>query len=519
MCHVTIVNQKPQVDQVYLSVEGIPAEWVEGTSKEIQLQANGGRKEVQLIINVPRNSSARAKDYAVQILAHSTAQKALDQGYAKATWKVLPFDDVKMTVIPPKASGRKSATYNVHLRQDGNTKTTYTLSGASDDDDNPIEFKFAGRFVEQPKLSVDLEPEIKIPPVRMKVKTSRRWVGTSAKRVLTVQATRDGSVLTTDAQFNHLATFPPWVWVVVPALLIGIAFLVFYTFKPQDPEVWTVPPQEQLVEGVPFVLHWDGKTANRIMVRLDGQDLPSVGIRDEYHHPGTTEKTFNVIVQGENFFGKSNPRNATFRLKAPPPKARAVIESFTADPPSITKGNFVTLKWKIRNATRAKVDPGIGIVDPKDGSVPTAPLDMTQQFKLIAYVDDVQSDERTVTVTVGQPAPAVIEFTARDPKRNRVGPMLQINQGDAVEFSWQTRNAKGIQIGAINPLPLSTPEGIRQAIFTGRGVYTLNLIVMDEQGMTQSSKPIQVTVTCGGIKKALVPIGKGCNDKQGIKWQ
>ena len=70
-------------------------------------------------------------------------------------------------------------------------------------------------------------------------------------------------------------------------------------------------------------------------------------------------------------------------------------------------------------------------------------------------------------------------------------------------------NAKGIQIGAINPLPLSTPEGIRQAIFTGRGVYTLNLIVMDEQvELTQSSKPIQVTVTCGGIKKALVPIGK-----------
>jgi len=520
-CQVTIVNQQSRVDHFHLSVAGIPPSWVvDGTLKDVELKASGGKKVIPLVVKVPKDSSARAGDYHVQIVATSKAQSAVDQAFAKATWTVLPFDSVSMTVTPPKVSGRKVARFTVNLRQDGTGDPEYTLSAAGDDDEKQFEFAFATkRDIEEPQARVQLKPA-STKTLKLKLTAPRKWIGAAEKCGITVNAqANDGTVLTKEVRFFHRAVFPPWFLAVVPVVLLAVGFVVFYVMKPQDPDVWTVPPQEQLVQGEPFILRWNGKTANRIIVRVDGQDLPNAGIRDEYRHPGTTEKSINVMVQGENFFGKSNPRNTTFRLRPPPGKPAAVIQSFTANPSNVIKGQYVTLRWSILNATSAKVDPGIGTVNPKEGSVPTAPLEMTQQFKLTAYVDNEQSAESTVTVTVSEPLPEIVEFSARDPKRNRLGPVLEVDQGDEVEFSWKTRNARNVQIQAISTVPLSTSDGMRLAEFTGRGLYTLTLVVTSADGVaSQTSPSVQVKVNCGGLKKIPNPFVK-CSDKQGIKWK
>jgi eukaryotic-like serine/threonine-protein kinase len=519
-CKVTLVNQKPQNDQVHLTVEGIPAEWVEGASKEVSLQASGGKKEIQLTINVPRNSSGRADVYSVEIRAHSTAQRNADQGFAKATWTVLPFDDVKMTIRPPKNSGRRYAKYSVDIRQEGNVQTTYELSGGGDDnDEKPLEFGFKGRWAEQPKLKVDLSPDRKMAPVSLKVTAPRRWVGTAAKRSFTINAAKNGSTLTAEAQFNHRAMFPPWMLVVAPVILAGVIAVVLYLIRPQIPSLRTDPAN--IVAGDQFTLYWDGFGASSIRISVNDADLPPsdaerlLPIRGERAFSGS-DKDMNFEAIGENFLGQKSSKRLTVKF-IPKKVLPAVIDSFAANPSIITKGGYATLTWKIRNASSAKID-GFGSVNPTGGSQPTSPLQMTQAFKLTASNAAGQEAEQTVTVSVSDAPPQILQFTANAPRTRQPGPILRINQGDQIEFTWRTKDAKSYEIQATgNSTSLQAASGSKMGTFTGKGNYTLTLVVMDDNGNAERSNPVQVIVDCRRIFIPIPGVGK-CTDKQGIKW-
>jgi serine/threonine protein kinase len=521
-CQVTIVNQRPHVDHFRLSVDGIPSTWiVDGTSREVELKANGGRKVIPLVVKIPKDSSARAGEYPVQIVAGSKAYAAVNQAYARAMWTVLPFDSVSMMVTPQKVSGRRVARFTVNLRQDGTGERTYSLSASGDDDEKQLDFAFSpSKDVEEAQLRVQLNPA-SAKSVKLKLTAPRKWAGTTTKCGITVQAQADdGTVLTKEARFLHRAIFPPWMLAIAPVVLLAIGLFIVYQCRPQDPNVWTTPPQEQLIQGRPFVVHWDGKTANRIIVRVDGQDMPNPGIVDEYQHPGTTEKTVNVYVQGENFFGKSPARTVSFRLQPPPPNPPAVIESFTADPPSIVKRGSVLLSWKIRDGAKAKLEPNIGFVNPAGGSQPTFPLDATQVFKLIAYnKDGNETDEKSVTVSVVTAEARIISFFAYDVKNGKSGLEHTLNQGEYLEFRYETENANAMRIQAVSELQLNAPSGRHLATFQGTGSYTLTLVITDQAGLEEKSKPVVVNVGCTFAQKITKVVGKGCNNKPQIKWQ
>jgi hypothetical protein len=521
-CQVTIVNQKTQVDHFRLSVGGIPTSWViDGASKDVEVKANGGKKVVPLVIKVPKDSSARAGEYPVQIVAGSKVHKAVDQAYAKATWTVLPFDSVSLTLTPPKVSGRRVASFTVNLRQEGTGEPAYTLSASGDDDEKQLELAFVtSKDVEQSQPRIQLRPASS-KTVKLKLTAPRRWIGTAAKCGITVHAQADdGTVHTKEARFHHRAIFPPWLLAVAPVVALAIGFYVVYSLRPLEPNVWTTPPQEQLVQGKPFVVHWDGKTANRIIVRIDGQDIQGARILDQYQHPGTMEKTVNVYVQGENFFGKSPTRTVSFRLQPPPRKPDAEIEFFSANPSNTIKGGSVTLSWKIKNATKADLQPNIGLVNAAGGSQPTFPLQATQAFTLTAYnADGAATDQKTITITVVPREARIISFFAYDAKKGKSDLQHTLNQGEYLEFRYDTENAKAIRIDGINQIPLNAPSGRHLATFQGKGNYTLTLVITDEEGFEQKSKPVVVDVKCTTAQKIGGVFGKGCNNKPQIKWQ
>ena len=87
---------------------------------------------------------------------------------------------------------------------------------------------------------------------------------------------------------------------------------------------------------------------------------------------------------------------------APPtqPSARATINSFTAEPTSIERGQSSTLRWSISNATDMSISQGIGAVQSQGTRqvFPTA----TTTYTLTASGPG-GSDSRSVTVTVSTP--------------------------------------------------------------------------------------------------------------------
>jgi len=86
----------------------------------------------------------------------------------------------------------------------------------------------------------------------------------------------------------------------------------------------------------------------------------------------------------------------------PPPPARATINSFTAEPSTIERGQSSTLSWSISNATDMNISAGIGAVQ-SQGQRQVFP-NATTTYTLTARGPGGM-DTRSVTVTVSTPPP------------------------------------------------------------------------------------------------------------------
>src|SRR4029077_20865090 len=91
------------------------------------------------------------------------------------------------------------------------------------------------------------------------------------------------------------------------------------------------------------------------------------------------------------------------RDTSPPPTVpRASVNSFTAEPSTIERGQSSTLNWSISNATDMSIDNGVGAVQ-SQGQRQVFPTSSTT-YTLTANGPG-GSDTRTVTVTVNTPPP------------------------------------------------------------------------------------------------------------------
>jgi peptidoglycan-associated lipoprotein len=86
----------------------------------------------------------------------------------------------------------------------------------------------------------------------------------------------------------------------------------------------------------------------------------------------------------------------------PAPPAAPMIDSFTADPSSIQRGQSSTLRWSVRNATEVSID-GVGSV-PASGSRQVFP-NQTTRYRMTAKGSGGQT-EASVPVNVTEPRAA-----------------------------------------------------------------------------------------------------------------
>lgn len=96
------------------------------------------------------------------------------------------------------------------------------------------------------------------------------------------------------------------------------------------------------------------------------------------------------------------PPPATNTTPSTPTASKPVINSFTAEPSTVQKGQASTLRWSISNATDMNIDQGIGAVQ-SQGSRQVFPSNTTT-YTLVANGPG-GSDTRTVTVEVSSPPP------------------------------------------------------------------------------------------------------------------
>jgi Outer membrane protein and related peptidoglycan-associated (lipo)proteins len=93
---------------------------------------------------------------------------------------------------------------------------------------------------------------------------------------------------------------------------------------------------------------------------------------------------------------------------APPPPAAARIQSFTAEPSTIERGQSSTLRWSVENATTVTIEPGIGTV-PASGSRQVFPTNTTTYTLRAQGPGGSANATATVTVTTPPPPPPKAE--------------------------------------------------------------------------------------------------------------
>ena len=151
-----------------------------------------------------------------------------------------------------------------------------------------------------------------------------------------------------------------------------------------------------------------------------------------------TETTTYTLTAG-NAAG-SNTRTVTIRVK---PR----IDSFSADPTTITAGGSSTLEWETTNATSTSINKGVGSVTPvASGSESVSPTETTT-YTLTAR-NSAGRNTRSVKVTVTEPdCPVIGSFTASS---------TSITVGGSTTLRWTTTDATSTSIdqgvGSVTPV-------------------------------------------------------------------
>lgn len=212
---VNLTNQGILVDWFTVTVEGVPAEWVQGNGLEAQLNP-GMQETVELLVNVSRQPDNKARSYPVVIRARSR-QDSRDFSQTNALWVVEPFQDEALSLEPRRASGWGRAKYKVALRNQSNVDYRYALSG--DDDEQKLNYRF-----DTTPLDLEAGQEERVP---LRVRTRRRWIGRSQRMPFQVRATSpDKSHTQTIAgEFINRPLLPAWVLAALALLLVGAAVL------------------------------------------------------------------------------------------------------------------------------------------------------------------------------------------------------------------------------------------------------------------------------------------------------
>ncbi|MBX3737841.1 MAG: hypothetical protein KF715_14190 [Candidatus Didemnitutus sp.] len=178
--------------------------------------------------------------------------------------------------------------------------------------------------------------------------------------------------------------------------------------------------------GETSTLSWDVSGAATLSVEADVGASPGVVTGPAGSYVVKPAATTNYTMTATSPGGVVSHSFTQIIVKAATPAP--VINSFAANPASITRGSATTLSWDITGADSISVSPGIGAVT--GTSVPASPAATTTYT--VTATNVTGSVTRDVVVTVTEPAPVTVQITPST---------AQLNTGAAQTFSATVANS------------------------------------------------------------------------------
>ncbi|MBS2023118.1 MAG: hypothetical protein JST92_11945 [Deltaproteobacteria bacterium] len=152
--------------------------------------------------------------------------------------------------------------------------------------------------------------------------------------------------------------------------------------------------------GNSATLSWDVSNATALSIN-NGPGIVTGKTSVSVTPTQTTQYTLSATGPG----GSSSAKVTVIVTAAQP---KAVINLFTANPPSISAGNSSTLSWNVTNATALSIDNGVGTITGTTGTINVTPSATTTYTLSATGLGG--NDSATATVTVNAVAGLRLEY-------------------------------------------------------------------------------------------------------------
>lgn len=381
---LTIQNLGEIVDQYSIEIDGLNPAWYTIPVSEVSLFPQD-QDTVRISLHPPAGSQSKAGNYDFNVRVTSR-EIPTERTSAQATLVILPVLTLELALSPKRKSTTKKGDFQVRLANPGNVDLAVDLEAS--DPEEGCHYHFEPQSVslvagQSKGVSLVVTPKRK--PLRGEAKRYDFTV-----KAIPTAAPAKAQVVT--GSLEHRSALPSWV---VPAAAIAVLFLCC---------------------GVGSVAGFAifGEEIKDILTGLGGPTpTPRPVVIATKTPPPPTEVP-------------TSPPEATPTPTATP--GPPVIESFTANPATITAGETFTLGWgPVSNATSVEIDQGIGTVT-TPGSVVVSPATTTTYT--MTTVGPGGTTTASVTVTVNPAGPTVLyHFVDEAPSA-----IWYNNVGDTITF-------------------------------------------------------------------------------------
>ncbi len=377
LVRVKVANFGATVDHFRVSVEGMPAAWVQGQEKEVQLIPRADTV-VTLTIATQRSPEYVAGEYPVRLRAWSRENR-LESGSAEADWTILPYTASSLVIDPTVVTGRRKAEYTATIRNGGNATGRYALAGK--DDENKIAYRFTPE-------TIDIDPGAAA-PVGVSVRAPRRWFGRAQARPFIVEATPTVGQPPPPVRAEWVQPRVLAWWMLAPLAIVLLPIAFIFLFLPPKVTLYTIPASP--VAGQPMMVIWKAQNASTIDLSQDGRDIGAKGL-DANLGGRNFEKAFTGKVEAVAhsrwlpLFTRSNSATVTSVQPTPTPIPGPIVDSVTLDKHVALPGATVTVQWAAHNADSVTIMLSTGLTDPNKPITGSQPymIDGNTVFTVIA---------------------------------------------------------------------------------------------------------------------------------------
>ena len=373
---VKLANFGETVDHFRVSVDGMPAEWVQGQGKEVQLNPRNDTI-VTLTIVTARSPEYIAGEYPVRIYAQSR-ENSTEFGSTEADWTIYPYTASSLTIDPALATSRRQARYTVTLRNGGNAAGRYAMAGK--DDENKIAYHFTPE-------TLDIDPGVAV-PVGVGIQAPRRWFGRAQSRAFIIEATPTVGPPPPPVRAEWVQQRILAWWMLAPIVLPALAYAILYFLLAPTVDIHFDPAIP--VAGQPVTVRWIPNHVSNLSLKVDGKPVPDVQNINPNTTPGHifptglgASKEVEVEISNRiSFFRKVKKAQPVTSVQPTPTPTvvpdTPIIDSFDADKLQVLPGGKVVLKWKVQ-----KVDAGgLTITTVNGDTFPNLPNEGTQEVQV-----------------------------------------------------------------------------------------------------------------------------------------